>query len=272
MIIPFWSTHHGQSRVTCNMMCVSIMTVLNYKVRAIMTQGHYNLNNLEGPFLGYTQRIYERDFLGETGFGALFKSFKSEPLTQNVIEESVMKILQNRLSLLPGHYIGNMDMFRYDMINLLPTVLEKIDEYYDYVFIDTPSGKNEISEVIMKESDYIVVCLNQSPGVIDSFFEKYEEIWKNRKVFYIIGDYDCNSIYNYKYILKKYPEIKFKNSSVIPYNTAFRDSLPDASTVDFFINNKKEYLDKMDKCYFFMLEVEATTNKLMNMVGENRNR
>lgn len=255
------------------MMCTAIMSVLKYKIKALMTQAHFGLNNLEGPFLGFTEERMQNDILGEFGLGAIFKSFKSEPITKNIIEECSVSIIKNDLSLLPGHYIGDYELFRYDMELLLSTVIHKIDDFYDYIFVDTPTGKNIISDMMIEQSDLVVVNLNQNPGVVDNFFQNYSFWEEKKKVFYIIGDYDCNLKYNYRYILQKYPLIKYENSAVIPYNTEFRDSLIDASTVSFFQENyKKEYMDKYEKNYFFMTEVAKATKKMLKMLGETKRR
>lgn len=270
MIIPFWSTHHGQSRVSCNMTSFAIMSVLLNKKTTLMMQADYDMNNLEGAFLGFTGNKFKTDILSEIGLGAVFKSFKSEPLTKSIVDDCCTTYLSNYLSLLPGCYSGNRDAFKRLMNELFPTVLKKLNTMYETILIDTPSGNNLIAKSLFTQSDLIVVCLNQNVGFIENFFNLYD-FWKNKNTFYLIGDYDCNAVYNYRHILNKYPQIRFDNSAVIPYNTSFRDSLNDASTIEFFrFNYDVKNLDRYDKNYAFFLELEQAVHKVDKMLNKKR--
>ncbi len=254
MQISFWSNFH-QLGTTCNMIAVAVLTALEYRMRVLMAHNHFNKSALEYAFIDRKYIKHELSDLSDTGIDALSRVIKFNKLEKNDISSYTTTVLKNRLDLLCGTRNTNKEIYANNLRDVIPLVLQSAKMYNDLVFIDTASGNNDISNIILEKSDLIVVNLSQSILVLEDFFSCYGDM--KEKIMVILGRYDENSKYNLKAIRKRFG---FNNIHVIPYNTEFADACCESRTVDFFLKNLQA--DKHDYNYYFINAVREAADAI----------
>ena len=205
MKIAFWSNVHGQSGTTSNLLAVTVMSTLLYQYKNLITQTHFNLNNLEAPLVSAISKE-NKEFFMDLGIDALARCIKSAPLDAEVIENCSISFLEKHLNLLPGTTKDNREIYENDMSKTISGILQGASKYHDFVFIDTNSGKNDLTMKIIKDSDMVVVCLNQNISILEDYSRNYKI--QDKKVFYLIGNYDYNSRYNLHNLRKSFSWLK----------------------------------------------------------------
>ncbi len=256
---------HGQTGTTSNLLATAVLSTLQYQLKNIVTQTHFNLNNLEAPLVATSDTIAKEYFM-DVGIDALARNIKSSPLDGDIIENCSISLLNKQLNLLPGTTKNNRDIYESDMGKTIINILHAVDKYYDIVFIDTNSGRSELTMKILQNVDLIIVNLSQNKSSLDDYAMNYHLVGK--KIFYLIGNYDCNSKYNLKNIQRHYKWLKNNNSAVIPYNTEYMDAQSDGKVIQFIIKNMN--CDKDDSNAYFIREVKIALKKIMKHVGKER--
>lgn len=261
MKTTFWSPVHGKG-TTSNLLAVSLYSTLKYKMNNLITQTNFSMNHLEVPLIG--NKLEETDFYLDIGIDALARSIKSAPLDQDTFYNASISLLnkQQQLHLLPGTKKSNQEYFENDMEKVINNILSYAVNYYDIVFVDTNSGKNSLSQLVLEKSDLIIVNLPQNKRVLDDYFNEYQ--FSSKKVFYLIGDYDRRSKNNLKNLRKQYKKMNSKNSAIIPYCTEFTDAVSDGTLIDFMQKNIEA---KDDKNEYFMENVEKAVQKILRKTG-----
>lgn len=265
MKIAFWSNVHGQSGTTSNLMAIAVMSTLLYQYKNLVTQTHFNMNNLEVPLVSTSSRA-DKELFMDLGIDALTRCIKSAPLNAEVFESCSISLLDKNLNLLPGTTKDNREIFENDISKTISGILHAASKYHDLVFVDTNSGKNELTMKIIKDSDIVIVCLNQNKSMLEDYFRNYEI--QDKKVFYLIGNYDDHSRYNLHNLRKCFSWLKSDNSAIIPYNTEYMDAQSDGQVIQYVLKNLD--CDKDDYNYYFINQVKLAVNKLLKYTGIER--
>jgi cellulose biosynthesis protein BcsQ len=263
--IAFWSNVHGQAGTTSNLLAIAIICALQYKLKTMVTQTHFNLNNLTAGMVSDREQ-FQKEFLMEIGIDALTRSIKSAPLDYEIIENSTISFLKKRLNLLPGTAKMNREIYEIDTLKAITGILRTVEMLYDIVFIDANSGKNQLTNKILEEADLIVVNLSQNKNMIEEFKLNYK--FPKKKVFYLFGHYDTNSRYNINNLKQSYNWLNSKNTAVIPYNTEYMDALSDGQAIAYMLKNIES--EKNDSNGYFIKEVKAAASKLLKYTGTER--
>ena len=256
---------HGQTGTTSNLLSIAVMSTLKYQLKNMVAQTHFNLNNLEAPLVS-TSGAIAKEYLMDVGIDALARSIKSFPLDNDIIENCSISLLNKHMNLLPGTTKNNRDIYEYDISKTITSILHAAANYHDIVFIDTNSGRNELTMKILQNVDLIVVNLSQNKSILDDYTMNYE--FRDKKVFYLIGNYDCNSRYSLKNMQKPFHWMKNINTAVIPYNTEYMDAQSDGQVIQFMMKNMN--CDKDDSNAYFIREVIIAVNKIMKYAGIER--
>lgn len=264
MIVAFWSNVHGQPRTTSNMVAVAIAVAMGYEKRCLVTQTHFNLNNLESYLIG--NRENSKDVFLDIGLDGLASVIKLRPIDKDTIENYSIPLIKNKLTLLPGTAGGNRKVFLDDMGKTVSLLLKEIDKSYDLVFVDVNSGSDEISNLILRQAELIVVNLSQNRNVIEDYL-KSNEI-KAKKIFYLIGSYDSNSSYNLHNLTLMYKAFTNRNTGVIPYNSSFMDAQSEGSILKFMRMNMDA--KKGSANGVFIEQIKEAANKLVKLLGDKR--
>lgn len=261
MRIAFWSNVHGQTATTSNLVAISLMTALEYRLKVLITHNHFEKSTLESSLLEKQYIQNENMELSESGIDALARFIKSNKLDKDNIDNYTTNILTKKLDLIMGTTHTNKDLYMNDFNNVINQILSMAQAFYDVVFIDVSAGKNELSSKILKKSDIIVVNLCQNNSVINDFFDNYKESLE--KCIFLIGRYDQNSRYNKKNIMRKF-NVR-KNLCVVPYNIEFSDACSDGKAVDFFMKNRNSRKDDLN--YHFIDEVRNSVKLILSKAG-----
>lgn len=262
MKIAFWSPLHGTG-TSSGLIAMAAAISIIYSEKTIVTQTHYNLNNLERPLLG---NAGNGDFFRDTGVDALIRFFKSGNIMEEQIENCSIKINET-LYLLAGTKIHNREGFENNMArNMLVHIFSCLEKYYDMVLIDTNSGDNEMSIRIIDECDAVVVSLRQNRDFLDSFFEN--GLLEDSKVFYLFNDYDCDSKYNMHNLRTLYKKMNLRNSSFIPHNADYMDAICDEKVMK-YISGNIETNKEMANGYFFT-NLRKTVSIFMDFIRKRK--
>ncbi|MBO4781709.1 MAG: hypothetical protein J5522_04885 [Lachnospiraceae bacterium] len=227
MKIAFWSPLHGTG-TTSSMLAVAIAYAELENKKVLLTQTHYNLNNLEQPLIG---DVGEEDFFRDIGIDAVLRHFKSGNITKDQISDCTIQV-GRALYLLAGTRNSSREGYESSMVKgMLSHIFREVEKYYDIVFIDTNSGENEYSLSVSEECDAVVILLDQNLYMLDSFFEN--DILKNKNIFYLFADYDSESKYSLKNLSHKYKKINKYNSARIMHSAQFSDAISDKKVFKF---------------------------------------
>ncbi len=254
--IAFWSNLHGQNGTTSNMLAASIMSVLLYNSKVFLGQSHYNINNLESPLIAVSQKD-KKEYFMNMGIDAMVRSIKSTYLDEEIIDNCTLSYMNKKLILLPTSVKNNYKIYEDDLEKTIISILQATNKHHDKVFIDLNTRENVVTKKIIEDIDLLVVNLSQNLLVLNDYEETFLNKYKDNKVIYIFGNYNCNSRYSLINLRKSYSWLKPNNSYVIPYNTEFSDSMSDGKIIPFFYKNLN--IKKQDPNYYFIKEVKKLT-------------
>jgi hypothetical protein len=264
MIVAFWSNVHGQPRTTSNMVAVAVTIALAYNRKCLVTQTHFNLNNLEAYLI--ENRENSKDIYMDMGLDGLASIIKLRAMDKATIENYSIPLLNKNLTLLPGTTGGNRKTFIDDMDKTVSMILSEMNKCYEMVFVDVNSGADEVSKLILDKADIIVVNLSQNKSVLDNYITSYQLM--NKKVMYLFGSYDRDSSYNLHNLKLMYKPLSKGVTGVIPYNTEFMDAQSDGCVLKYM---KKNMAAPKDTTSGNFIEcVKDAADKLMKLAGEKR--
>ena len=157
--VVFWSPLHGQSGMTSNITLISLMAGMLYKKRCILTQTHFNYNNLEAPLVGAnTKNNASSDYYIDVGLDALIRNFKGIRLSKDIVENCCINLSNTNVSLLPGTTKANRECYEFETGLIGPKLFDEVNEFYDLVFVDSSPSKNELSEKLMEAATILGAC------------------------------------------------------------------------------------------------------------------
>lgn len=263
MKIVFWSPVHGQAGMTSNFLMITLLAGMMFKKNCLITQTHFNFNNLEAPLIESNTKDTSDYFL-DVGIDALIRNFKAQKLEQEIVENCCISLSGTNISLLPGTTKTNRESFEYEIGMIAPRLIKAIETYYDVIFIDASPAFNALSSKLMEEADLVVINLSQNLGIADVFFSTYMKNI-NAKLFYLFGTYDSNSKYNIANIRRKYKTINSANSGAIPYNTGYKDAQIESKVIDFIKKNMN--CSKDNESAYFMMKSISAAEKILKTAG-----
>lgn len=237
-IAVFWSPLHGQGQTSNLHVTASIMGLL-HKKKVLMMQTHFEKNNMESPLVGRNCGLQRGDLelFKDIGLDVAVTYSNMNKLSMKVLESCCLTFQDTSLMLLPGTDIRNRETFNRDIGRSVIRLIKKADALVDIILIDANSGGDELSYKLMAMADLIIVNLTQRRHVLESYFSDDTGYFSNKKVFYLFGDYDDNSIYNVNNCRARFNKSIYKhNSGVIPYCTKYMDAQSESDILSFMRN------------------------------------
>lgn len=254
MQIAFFGNTRGKSGITSNMAAIGTFLALEMKIRLVLFENHFNLNNIENGFL---ENSYE-DFVMETpfyyhhmGIDQVMKQIGSGMKLQEMIRDAAMEPVAGRLFYIPQSNTGNKEVFEYELNQILEVLLKELNNFAQMVFVDTAVSDNLTTKTILESADLIIMNLCQDPFVLADCFRRFGAI--REKCVYLLGNYDRYSRYTIKYVMRSFGVPKEK-IAVIPYNTGFKDALSLGKLVTFLSRNA--VCGRQDDNYYFIRELK----------------
>lgn len=264
MKVAFWSNIEGKNGVTSNLACISVMSALKYRLKSVILENHYNINNIENAFTSIQTNQFVREenyYFNHLGLDSLMKRLNSKIRDEQMIKKASIGFFNNNIFYIPHSQIKSKEVLEYELNQVIMPLLLQSEEFSNLVFIDTINSNNITSKVILDEADLVVVNLSQDSIIINHFFENYSSLLS--KSVFIIGSYNHNSRYNLKNIQRKY-RIKNENIAVIPYNIELKDALSEGNVIEFISRNY--YCKKEDSNYYFIKELKHATDMIVNKI------
>lgn len=265
MIITFCSTVPGQAGTTSNLAAVSLFLGIKRRYKVLLMQSSYRFHQLESslfPENRHRQIAEEFTYYNRSGIDYLIDQAKSGVMDEKTVRQSTVPVYKDLISFLPGTQSLNGQIYEQEAVHYLPQLLSAMEDTCDLLFVDVGAARDELSKQIFERSDLIAVNFNQNSRNLERFFEKRQE--HSEKLFYLIGGYDEASRYNRNNIRRLY-RIQKNTLGVIPYNPEFQDAFCDGRVLKFLLNN--QICRTFDKNYYFMRELEETSNLILKRVG-----
>lgn len=262
MKIVFWSPMHGTG-ATSNLLAFAFAASQSMGHSILLTQTHYNLNNLEEPLMGGIAD--DREFYRDTGIDAVVRHFKAGSLSREVIDNCSIGIT-DRLSLLAGTRQASRQTYDSGVMHkIVGHVIDAAQEYYDWVIVDANSGYANGTADLLQDADIVVVTLRQDTGMIDALFanEEFTRIDRN-KVFYLFGSYDPDSRCNLTNIRRAYTAINHSNSGGLPHCTSYMDAINEhrvSGYISDYLVADRDYAD-----YTFFEALRTIADSLERMI------
>ena len=264
MKVLYWGNAHGQAGTSSNMIATAMMNDILYERKSILLQTHFDLNQLEVPLLESKKRELIRDY--HVGIDQLIQGILSGINTKQLLMDSCISLTEQCIDFLPGTQAKHREVYEKGLKEAFHTILDLSQQCYDDVFIDACTGMNLFMEQLWREVDYVVVCLSQNSRVLNDFFDNYT--FDPNKTLFLIGNYDERSELNLKNLCKRYQEMTFQNTMVLPYNVEFRDAMSAARIKEFFYQNI--FCDPEDGNFDFIEQVKSLTQLIHKISMEKK--
>lgn len=251
MLVAFWGPVHGQVRTTSNMVAIATTIALDHHVRTLMTHTHFERSTMEKAYTKLRQINSPTLGAGAMGMDAIERLVQCGMLTPEGIRDNAESIIKDRLDIISGPTKQDSDEFRV----ILPHIFDSYKRFYELLFIDVSSGtRNEISSLVMKHADLIVVNLSQNRTLLDPFFAKEDwlSVLDEKRVVYCIGSYERSSKMTRSRIAKLYG-ISKKKIGYVPHNVRYMDAQNDQHIIDYLLRArivKKKFLEFNEEVFF----------------------
>lgn len=263
MKIAFWSPVRSRVGVTTNMACMAGIASMSGAARTILLENHYSAHTIADVVLPAEQTSELREqaqYYCKYGLEYVLKQIYSGRNGIDVIHQSAIPLLYERLMYLPQSYIVNREVFNYDFGLVREELFRCLEETADYVFVDTETNRNLSSNAILSDVDLIVVNLKQDPGILDDFFGENESI--REKAVYLIGSYQKDIEWNLRRICYEY-QISRDRIGVVPLNIELVSAAAQGRLLQFLSMNYYKACGREND--YFMRQVK----KAVLMLREN---
>lgn len=237
MKIAFWSNSPGKSGVTGNLSCISILSAMIQPSKMVLFENHSNINDLGSMFLNqnsYDKLKEENSYFVENGLGRILNCCDmGDAASSGIVFRTCLSVFDQRVFYLPPGGM-NRDLLEFRLNRHAEDVMDLLEQVCGTVCVDLSSSSLESSRKILKKADLIVVNLCQNDQLLSHFFRNFSEIRK--KAFYIIGNYDPESIIRKSDIVRRF-ELSGNMVGTIPYNRRFADALTKGNVVTYLLKN-----------------------------------
>ena len=267
-IVTFWGNGMEQTGKTLSIAAIATHMAIEHNYRILIITTGYNDRSVENCFWQPKKQKRNLGLFGpntnvafEEGISGLVKIMKSNKLSPDIIKNYTKTVFKERLEILQTYKESKSEYL--EIRKMYPDIINLANKYYDLVLVDLDKQvEDDISEIILGNSNLIVVNLSQRLSSINNFMEIREEkaILKSKKTLILISRYDKFSKYNAKNISRYMGE---KNKvSTIPYNTLFFEACEEAGVPDLFLRLRRRVGDD-DRNGFFLEEVKRATENIM---------
>lgn len=271
MKIAFWSPVRSSLGVTTNMACMAGIASMSGASRTILLENHYAVRNIADIVLPAEQssELRERaNYYGKYGLEYVLKQIYSGRNGIDVIHQSAVSLLYERLMYLPQSYIVNREVFNYDFGLVREELFRCLEETADYVFVDTETNRNLSSNAILSDADLVVVNLRQDHRMLDDFFQGHASL--RQKSVYLIAAYQKDLELDLRRICYEY-QISRGQIGVVPLNTELMSAAAQGRLLQFLSMNYYKASGREND--YFMRQVKKAVIMLRdNMLRARRSR
>lgn len=258
MKIAFWSNARGTCGVTSNLACISVISALMGRQKAVLLENHLHLNHLELILNQSLERnlVKEYTYYSQIGIDQLMRRIHSGLDLERAVLDCSIPITE-RLCYLPQNDQMNPEQFNYEFGQVVYPMLSLLEKQGYIIYFDLEQTNSLSSKIVLNEADIVVVNLCQNPAVLEDFFEQHLSL--KRRAFYVVGAYSPQSATTISMIQRKY-QIEPERIGRIPYSAAFANAMNQGRLVSFLKQNYRE--GRKGEYRKFMEEVKETTRLL----------
>lgn len=266
-IVTFWNNGREQTGKTLSIAAISTYMAMQHNYRILVIATGYKDETLKNCF--WKEKKVKRN-LGmfgpntnstlEDGISGLARIMKSNKISPESITNYTKIIFKDRLEVLQS-FRGELAEYE-ELKKVYPEIINLANNYYDLVFVDLDNEiEQDISDIILSNSNLVIVNISQRLSSINKFMEIKEEepVLNSKKTLLLIGRYDKYSKYTIKNITRY---MKEKNKVLtIPYNTLFFEACEEAKVPELFFNVKS--LENDERNSIFVDEVKRASENII---------
>ncbi|MEY8390895.1 hypothetical protein D3Z36_04065 [Lachnospiraceae bacterium] len=280
MKIAFWSEQPGEG-TTFNLAVTACTAVLLYPVSIAVVSGGYHDENLERKFFktanSYTMidradqkygmepvlAAETEEFFVDRGLECLLRKEYREELTELTVKANMRQIVKDRMYCLPASVKPEQEWWYQDnLFQRMGRVMDAVETYFDAVFIDCGSRRDDYAQKILQESDVCVLNMSQDREHIGAFYRnppKYQG-----ETFFLLGKYFEGSLYNRENLQRLY-RVEYERLGAVPYNP----HLKTADQMGKLKNGVRYCIDQKiaGKYMEFTTEVIRATSLILRLAG-----
>ena len=238
MKIAFWSSVGEKSGVTTNMACIAAMFSVLGNGRSVLLENHYDRENSIGTMLVSPRYrdcfCEEASYFSKYGIEHLLKGLSVGQDGAELLRRVAVRLPGDNMFYIPQGYITNREVFNYDFNLAYSKLFNVLEDFADYVFIDTERSQNLTSSQILYDADLVVVNLLQNQQSFNDFFDNYSSLAE--KCVFLIGSYQLGMPWNYRRICYEY-HISTDRIGMIPLNMELMDANHEGRLVQYIHRN-----------------------------------
>ena len=213
-------------------MAVAYILSRKMKQYCLLTQTHFELNDLEESLIGKMADPGGSDFERDVGTDALVRYFKAGILTQEMIYSCTIS-LGDGLSLLLGSGQRSRESYENAMFtSILLKIYKAAEDFFDIVMIDVNSGYSDRSMEMIENADLAVVVLRQGRRMPGEFI-KTGFPFEVRNRFYLFARYSAESRYSLHNMKKLHKCIVRSNSGTVPFDAGYGDAIDERKVLKY---------------------------------------
>lgn len=269
MKICFWSPVRGKAGVTTNMACISALLAIGKRGKTMVLENHYSIRGI-GDILLEQEAVDAFREHGEYhscyGVEYLLKRIYSGEPGEKLIHHAAVPLLFSSMFYIPQGRIVNREVFDYEFRMVYDLLFQALESHSDYIFIDTETNRNLSSNIILSQSDLVVVNLPQDKEQMADFFREQKSL--QDKAVYLIGNYQEELPCNLSYICGKY-HISKDRIGIIPYNMEMQDAMGNGHLLQFLNRNFYQAEDSQNE-YLLRYAKRAARMIMRNVSGKER--
>ena len=263
-ITAFWSPFHGQTGQSAAIASIGTYLGINFNLSTLLMHSQFTRSSLEDAFLAPDKNTKSILF-GENGIDAVEKLARTKQLSDKSFTDYTTSLIPGRLEILAGTNKKSNELFS-QLAYTLPYIMACARQSFHLVLCDVNSGlSSEITDIVLKNSDLVVVCLNQNLEVLNGYFEKlhFHPKLNDRRHLLLLGNYEHDSVYTSAYIKRLFG---FKDEIyVLPRNTSLMDAHNSHDFLRYFFGNNEA--GKNDKSYPVIQGISPLALRLLNELG-----
>lgn len=266
MRIAFWSNIREECCVTTNMACIAAVTSIMWNEKVAMLANHYKRSGGLGDIImnehEYIRKREPGGLYPDNGLDYILKGLYAGADGAELIKSVAVPIFYSNMYYLPHGTIFNKEVFNYDFSLVYGKLFKSLDDFAEFVFVDTETNQNLSSKLILHSSDLIVVNISQNPFLIRDFFDNYSSL--KDKVVFLVGSYQPEFTWSYSRICYEY-NIPRNRIGVIPYNMELKDAMQSGKVLQFI--NRNFYKPSGREISYFMRKCRDAASMIRkNMV------
>jgi MinD-like ATPase involved in chromosome partitioning or flagellar assembly len=267
-MVSFWGTGLGDRGTTATTITAASMISIEQQIKTLVTQTHSCHSTLESGFIHPFRGVETASPFSDTGLDALERLVRSNRLTPQVIKDYTVPLLKERLDLLPGT-IKQDDGRSRQKSEELEEIFLQAQSYYDLLAIDVQGGSHHpLTNLILHQSDLIVVCLDQNSHLLTQFFAK--QLWHpalDQKPFIIVlGKYDPQLKLSIKNIVRRFQCTV--PVYALPYCSAFRNACNEHQVLEYLIRVRN--VERSHPSYSFIKHARQLAHGIQQHVGDGQ--